>query len=113
MKLCDVGAVNPEVVLLPDPRTKIVALHRLGANFELHVRENLFRHFEILERILPALFVRTLGRATLARQSATLFELNVFSDKLLALSFGFVISVCESLEKMRHVATGGKHAPND
>src|SRR5690348_3478116 len=34
MKLGDVGAVDPEIVLLANPRAKIVALHRFGANLE-------------------------------------------------------------------------------
>src|SRR5689334_3650418 len=67
----------------------------------------------MFERVLPALFVRTLGGTAFTRQRAELLETNVFAHKLLALGFGFVVAVGETLEKMRDVAAGNKDVANE
>src|ERR1044072_9085746 len=98
MKLGDVRSIDPEVVLFANPVAKVVALHRLGANLEWHFSQDLLRQVKVFESVLPALFVRPLCRATLARQGSALLQKDVFAHEVLAFGFDFVITVRASLE---------------
>src|SRR5689334_4537066 len=113
MKLGDVRSVDPEIVLVANPTAKPIALHRLGANLERHFGQYLLRQIEVLESILPALFIRPFGRAAFTRQSATLFQSNIFTHELLAVCDSFIVAVGQTLEEVRDVAAGGPNTPND
>src|SRR5829696_7173987 len=54
VKLRNVRSVDPQIVLLPDPLAKALALHWFSADFERHFGQQLFSEIEVFKGILPA-----------------------------------------------------------
>src|SRR5882762_9266927 len=61
MKFRDVRTVDPQIVLVADPLAKVPTLHRFSSNVERNFGQNLFGQIEVLEGVLPTLFIRPLG----------------------------------------------------
>ena len=84
VELRDVRCIYPEVVLLSYPRAEAFALHGFRADVERNFGQELFGQVEVLERVLPALLVRTFGGAACAWQTSLLLQADVLSHELFA-----------------------------
>src|SRR5215471_20400641 len=113
MKLCNVRGVNPQVVLIANPVAERFAFHWFGANLERHFGQQMPGHFKVLKRVLPALFVRPLGRSAFARQASFLFQSNILAHPLFPFGFRRIVAFSEPLQKVVDVPTAGKNLSDE
>src|SRR4249919_1403312 len=113
VELRDVRCIDPEVVLPSYPRAETFALHGFSTDIERHLAQEPLGQVEVLQRVLPALRVWTLGGTACARQRSLLLQANILSHELLGRGIGVVISRCEPAEKVLGVRARREHAMDD
>src|SRR5262249_48058445 len=113
MELRDIRGINPEIVLLAYPLAEGFALHRLGADLERSVPQDLLGQIEVLEGDLPALGVGPLRGSSGAGQASPLLQTDVLPHEFFGLGLRVVIPLGQSAEEILDVSARQEQSMND